>query len=201
MNIGEYLISKDFRILLKESNLENLWELCREIRAYNDNSGIAIFSHGYTGYAEETFEIFLNELYNGNKESFLRFIKVLLIDFFKWRKNREYSKIPKEILIELKEYLNSIMIEDKKGINNEYIKLIDEIFNEIQKYNKNPSIRNRLFYNLRLVWNFAITQLTQKVKFLGVEGPIWFILVVLLIIYAILAHSPEIIKTLIGLLK
>ena len=75
INIGEYLISKDFRILLKERNLENLWELCREIRAYNDNSGIAIFSHGYTGYAEETFEIFLNELYNGNKKTFLDLLK------------------------------------------------------------------------------------------------------------------------------
>ncbi|GEM_PF-5932894 len=204
MKIGSYLISENFRIFLKRYSLDELWECCDYIRNFKDNSGVCLLFPGYTGYAEETFEIFLNMTYNKCKkemDKYIILIKLIMINFLKWRENNGLPKISNEKLSKLKEGLEFLIIEDVDDKETEkYKNMIEDIFKEIKKYNK-TNYKNMVLNYLTNMLSKIYMHLTQKVKFFGVEGPIWFLLVVLVILTIMINYNIESLKTLIEILK
>lgn len=85
LEIGSYLLSKDFNYLLIEKNLDSLWNNIKS-KVISQSYGIVLIP-GYTGYVDKTLGKFIDYIYN-SKGSVLELSKILseiLNDFKKWK--------------------------------------------------------------------------------------------------------------------
>ena len=177
LGIGDYLVSKEFKLWLKKYDLDNLWSKCETIRkCYDNDVAFMGFDIIYIQNAEETFHILLNEIYNMDKNGFFKFISFIMVEFCQWRNNREFSKIPDKKLTKLEKYLYPIVDED----DGEYIKIIDEIFEEISKHNKNPRCKTKLKIYVKNFKQYIDEHINQHIKFMGYEGKLSGVIIIII---------------------
>jgi hypothetical protein len=83
-----YLVSKNFKDLLQNLNLQDLWKSTED---YINNVSFLLFSfRGKTELSDQIFGVFIENLYNSNKKDFLKYFIEIIKDFFKF-KNKELT--------------------------------------------------------------------------------------------------------------
>ncbi|MCX8095081.1 MAG: hypothetical protein N3D74_02675 [Caldisericia bacterium] len=79
----DYLQSKNFKENLEKLNLIDLWKLTED---YLNNISFLLFSfRGKTEIAPDTFGIFIEKLYNEDKDKFLKNFIDIIKDFLKFK--------------------------------------------------------------------------------------------------------------------
>jgi len=101
LGITKYLISKNFKYLRIEKNIDQLWaeyqENIRNFASSNYRELALLFTD--SDYAEETLKAFLMKLFLDGKEKFIEILGEILIDFAQWSsEEKDFNKIKKPLL-------------------------------------------------------------------------------------------------------
>jgi predicted nucleotide-binding protein len=94
--IGKFLISEEFRLLLIEDNVDDLWNSC--LKVIYRNSSVAILSPGFTGDAKDALALFLPELHRNDSEYFLEIMNIILKEFLRWPSAPPETKPTQQLL-------------------------------------------------------------------------------------------------------
>lgn len=156
LNIGKYLLSKNFQYFCIEHNLRDVWDGCYH-HAIARESNIVLIP-GYTKYHEAALEHFLVTLAASKPETFFDIIIPLLIDFLKWSPQlpniteiindlSELGYVGKDIENELKkdeyvkkEQLKKTIDQEKDYLIREYLKVAIRLGETIKNVRSNPDI-------------------------------------------------------------
>ncbi len=80
-NIEKFFLKREFKIILMETNADDLWDAIH--RGVISKSNVAILIPKYTGYVDESFIYFLNYLYLDHNKIFLFILNQIIFEFIK----------------------------------------------------------------------------------------------------------------------
>lgn len=97
LEIGTYLISKNFNHLSIENNVDQLWDDCKS--HVRNLSNVVVAIPGYTADVEDALGFFLTELYNSDKNLFFDILNKMLVDFLQWSKvKKDFNKVVENLI-------------------------------------------------------------------------------------------------------